>query len=144
MRVYDIIILFVWTSLIAHKSIWLFFYFWYSMASRGFILMIICKDTKPEKRTRSIRRRIMDWYLRIIRAHTCVCVYLGTSSTYIDRCVSEDFFIAFLTRLFSEIICKNYTRDTKIINYIVYSKNVYIFICVCVSVQCFFSLFFFY
>jgi len=48
-----------------------------------------------------------------------VCVCLGIC---IDRCVSEDFFIASLTRLFSEIICKNYTRDTKIINYIVYSE----------------------
>lgn len=62
------------------------------MASSGFILMIICKDTKPEKRTRSIRRRIMVWNLRIIRAHTrvfvyvCMRVYLGTNSVYRQVC----------------------------------------------------------
>jgi len=74
----------------------------------------------------------------------CVCI---------DRCVSEDFFIAFLTRLFSEIICNNYTRDTKIINYIGYSE-MYIGIrygniimmteCVCVCSLFFFFMFFYY
>lgn len=111
------------------------------MASRGFILMIICKDTKPEKRTRSIRRRIMVWNLRIIRAHTCVFVYVRIFGyeQYISTGVFSKIFIAFLTGMFSKIICKNYTHDTKIINYIVYSKMYgyilmivwYVFVCVC-------------
>jgi hypothetical protein len=84
-------------------------------------------------------------YVLYAHTHACLCVRIFGYEKYISTGVFSKIFIAFLTRMFSKIICKNYTRDTKIINYIVYSKMyryilILIYVFVFVYVQCVFFL----